>query len=150
MCLIIKVNINDKSIFVLYFDISFLFIKKTPPLRKLNMEWLIAIGKFGDERFSLFQRLCCAYPFFHEIYKKNFNVHATLQTLQAFCITLRQLLSSTWWLIGTLCGLNGGKSARKLYTLSLHCPTLNNYFSCVSFASIFINAIYIFNVKYTP
>ena len=41
MCLIIKVNINDKSIFVLYFDISFLFIKKITTftkMRKLNME----------------------------------------------------------------------------------------------------------------
>ena len=91
--LIIKININDKSIFVLYFDISFLFIKKITTftkMRKLNMEWLIAIGKFGDERFSLFQWLCCTYPLFHEIYKKIFNVHVTLQTRQAFFITLRQ------------------------------------------------------------
>ena len=92
---------------------------------------ILRIG-YREERFSL-----CTYPLLNEIYKQFFNVHATLQTRQAFCITIRQPLSSTWGLTGTLFGLNRGK-VRKNRKLGLHCPILNNYFSCVSFASIFI------------
>jgi hypothetical protein len=86
-----------------------------------------------EERFSL-----CTYPLLNEIYKQFINVHAALQTRQAFCITIRQPLSSTWGLTGTLFGLNRGK-VRKNRKLSLHCPILNNYFSCVSFAYFMIS-----------
>ena len=46
-------------------------------------------------------------------------------------------LSSTWGLTGTLFGLNRGKVIKRR-TLGSHDSILNNYFSCVSFASIFI------------
>jgi hypothetical protein len=86
---------------------------------------ILRIG-YMEERFSL-----CTYPLLNEIYKQFINVHAALQTRQAFCITIRQPLSSTWGLTGTLFGLNRGK-VRKNHKLGLH-------FSCVSFAYFMIS-----------
>jgi len=90
-----NVNTHDKSIFVLDFDISFLFIKTIRHLYKIEHvmtdchRQILRIG-YRDERFSLFQQLCCTYPLLNELYKQFFNVHATLQTHLAFCITIRQ------------------------------------------------------------